>query len=139
MISIFVDSGHWIAVLNPADGLHANAHEVSRSLAGARFVTSEMVLTEVLNFFAAFGSAVRERAERRVRTLKTAPEVTVVAQSSALFERALDLYARRPDKQWSFTDCGSLVLMDQLGIAESLTHDHHFVQAGFTAMLRDNS
>ena len=34
------------------------------------------------------------------------------------------------------TDCISFVLMSEEGIAEALTGDHHFEQAGFTALLR---
>jgi len=35
------------------------------------------------------------------------------------------------DKQWSFTDCVSYVVMKQRGIAEAFAFDHDFVQMGF--------
>jgi predicted nucleic acid-binding protein len=44
-------------------------------------------------------------------------------------------YESRPDKAWSLTDCISFVVMNQHGLTEALTGDHHFEQAGFTALL----
>jgi hypothetical protein len=43
-----------------------------------------------------------------------------------LLQHGIDLYNARPDKQWSLTDCISFVVMDQQGIREALTGDHHF-------------
>ena len=34
------------------------------------------------------------------------------------------------------TDCISFVVMQERGIAEALTGDHHFEQAGFAALLK---
>ena len=45
------------------------------------------------------------------------------------------LYAERPDKDWSLTDCISFVVMRKMDITEALTGDRHFEQAGFTALL----
>jgi predicted nucleic acid-binding protein len=67
------------------------------------------------------------------RTLKTAE---VVPSEPALFDRGLELYARRPDKAWSLTDCISCVVMTDRGLTEALTGDNHFEQAGFRALLR---
>jgi uncharacterized protein len=46
------------------------------------------------------------------------------------------LYHSRPDKRWSLTDCISFTVMKEEGIAEALTGDHHFEQAGFHALLK---
>jgi predicted nucleic acid-binding protein len=46
------------------------------------------------------------------------------------------LFARRPDKSWSLTDCISFVVMADRGLTEALTGDRHFEQAGFRALLR---
>jgi predicted nucleic acid-binding protein len=34
------------------------------------------------------------------------------------------------DKDWSFTDCTSKVVIEQLGIAQAFAFDHHFKQFG---------
>ena len=65
--------------------------------------------------------------------------MTVVPASEDLFNRGEALYAARPDKDWSLTDCISFVVMRDREIAEALTGDHHFEQAGFTALLKPQS
>jgi len=47
----------------------------------------------------------------------------------------LFLYSSRKDKEWTLTDCISFVVMKREGLGEALTGDHHFKQAGFTALL----
>jgi predicted nucleic acid-binding protein len=56
--------------------------------------------------------------------------------SSALLDQALELYHERDDKQWTLTDCTSFIIMRERSITEALTGDHHFEQAGFTALLK---
>ena len=53
------------------------------------------------------------------------------------FGTALALYQERPDKSWSLTDCASFLIMDQRQTTEALTHDRHFEQRGYQALLRD--
>ncbi len=52
------------------------------------------------------------------------------------FERGLELYERRPDKEWSVTDCISFAVMTERGVSEALTNDRHFEQAGFQILLK---
>lgn len=40
------------------------------------------------------------------------------------------------DKGWSLTDCASCLIMNADSINEALTHDRHFEQMGFRALLR---
>jgi len=56
--------------------------------------------------------------------------------SQELFERGLNLYRQRPDKDWSLTDCISFVVMREHGVTKALTADRHFEQAGFAILLR---
>ena len=53
-------------------------------------------------------------------------------------EAALERYADRLDQDWSLTDCASFLTMEARGIQEALAYDSDFVQAGFTALLRDS-
>lgn len=41
----------------------------------------------------------------------------------------------RGQEPWSLVDCASFVLMEDRQITAALTSDHHFVQAGFRALL----
>lgn len=51
-------------------------------------------------------------------------------------EQVWELFKSRPDKEWSWVDCASFVVMKQRGILEALTTDHHFEQAGFVRLLK---
>lgn len=132
---VFADTGYWEASLNPNDKLHAKAMEVSASLGKVRLLTSEMVLDELL---AALSKVpVRPYAIQGVEAIRANPNVEVVPQTSLQFGRAFDLYRRMADKEWSLTDCASFEIMRERELTEALAHDHHFVQSGFVALLRD--
>ena len=135
MKTLFADTGYWIALLNPRDNLHERAKQLATQLAPFRTATTEMVLVEFLTSISAGGQQLRQRAAETVRSLKIDPNVEVVPQTSNQFEDALDLYASRPDQQWSLTDCASFVLMKQRYIWEALAEVHNFEQAKFAALL----
>lgn len=131
---VFADTGYWIAVLNPRDPLHARAARVSSEMGQMRILTSEMVLDELLAALSQI--AVRNVAIRGVESICSNPNVEVVPQTSIQFRDAFALFKSRLDKEWSLTDCASFELMRTRGISDALAHDHHFVQAGFKALLR---
>ncbi|PSB24620.1 type II toxin-antitoxin system VapC family toxin [Stenomitos frigidus] len=136
MRTIFADAGYWIALVNPADDLHHHAAVVSASLAPLKLVTSEMVLTEVLNSFSRKGLGLRKTTVALMQDIRTDSAIEVVPQTSELFNNALTFYEERLDQAWSHTDCASFLTMQQQKLLEALTHDKHFEQAGFIALLR---
>lgn len=134
---VFVDTSYLIAILEPTDDRHEKAKTVSRSLDGYQQVTSEMVLTELLNAFCTRGKFFRQMVLNVLDDLRSDSNVEIIPQSSELFEQACQYYRQRPDKQYSLTDCASMVIMKEKEIDQVLTHDHHFQQEGFIALLRD--
>ena len=56
-----------LPLFNPRDQLHAKAISVSTTLQGWSIVTSQMVLTEFLNDYAALGQPFRQRAVGRAQ------------------------------------------------------------------------
>ena len=141
MRTVFGDTSFLVALLNPKDGLHKSALQLRQELSPFHLITSEMVLTEFLNDFGARGPAFRRAATSLVETLrqasgKTPANATVIPQSSEQFQAALAMYSERTDKSWSLTDCASFLVMQENGISEALSHDRHFEQMGFRALLR---
>ena len=59
----------------------------------------------------------------------------MIPQSHQSFLDGLALYKARPDKGYSLTDCISMQVMRREGITEILTHDDHFTQEGWFAIL----
>ncbi|CAC5340381.1 MULTISPECIES: type II toxin-antitoxin system VapC family toxin [Planktothrix] len=137
MRQVFADTGYWVALLNPKDELHQKARDLSKQMDSLYIVTSEMVLAEVLNDFSKRGAFFRQAAIELIESLYNHTNVTVIQQSSSQFQEGLLLYKKRPDKEWSITDCVSFKIMEEYGITEALAYDKHFEQVGFIALLRD--
>jgi uncharacterized protein len=135
MRTVFADANYWIGLFNPKDQLHDTAMAASRTLTRTRLVTSEMVLVEVLNGLAEY-PALRGQVVLAVDAIMADPNTEVVPQSALLFRDALALFRQHQDKEWGLTDCSSFVIMRKHGLHEVLTHDHHFEQAGYVALLR---
>ncbi len=135
MRTVFADANYWIGLFNPKDQLHDAAMVASGTLTRTRLVTSEMVLVEVLNGLAEY-PPLRGQVVLAVDAIMVDPNTEVVPQSALLFRDALAYFRQHQDKEWGLTDCSSFVIMRQRGLHEALTHDHHFEQAGYTALLR---
>lgn len=75
-------------------------------------------------------------ANARAVALTADASVVIVPPSPEMFEKGLDYFARRHDKAWSLTDCISFLVTAEHGITDAWTADHHFEQAGFTALLK---
>ena len=97
-------------------------------------VTTAWVLTEVAD--AMSSPANRPAFLRLLETLKSSQDVKIIPTTVELFDRGVQLYAERADKEWWLTDCISFVVMADGGLADALTGDHHFEQAGFKALLK---
>lgn len=136
MMELLADTSYWMALVNPRDELHSKARSVSREFSSARVITSEMILTELLNGFSEGGPWLRGGAARAVEALRGNPRVRIVPQTTEQFRNAVKLYEQLKDKSWSLTDCASFQIMKEHGIRAALTHDVHFAQAGFEALLR---
>jgi predicted nucleic acid-binding protein len=136
MKSIFADTSFYVALYNRRDSLHALAVAMAGRLTG-RIVTSEFVLIEVANFFKRPGD--RAAFAAIDATLRSDPSTAVIEASGRLYSEALKLFAARPDQHWSLVDCTSFQIMRELSIAEALTADDDFKQAGFQALLKQNS
>jgi predicted nucleic acid-binding protein len=133
MRAVFVDSYYYLAFVNERDAGHNAAIEYSRKYVGLS-VTTEWVLAEVAD-------ALSEPAQRPIflelmARLRNERGVSIVAASHDLFDRGIALFSQRPDKSWSLTDCISFVVMEEHGLTEALTADHHFEQAGFVRLLK---
>jgi predicted nucleic acid-binding protein len=130
----FADTFYWIALIHPKDAWHPAVLAWAGGHASAPLVTTSEVLTEVLNWFATKGRAGRLLAAKAVHAIRADASVQVLPATTADFDAALALYEARPDKDYSLTDCRSMLALRALSISEVLTNDHHFTQEGFTLL-----
>lgn len=128
-----MDTGAWFAYVNASDPDHARVRKFFDHYQG-RLVTSSYVFDETVTLTQArLGHA---RALAVGGTLLDAAVVEWVHVGPADEKAAWDLFVKRPDKSYSFTDCTSFVLMRRRKIAKAVTLDEHFRQEGF-ALLPD--
>jgi len=97
-------------------------------------MTTDYVLWELLNGFSAPDD--RSKCHEALDEIRAADGWVLIGASPELFEAGILHHRQHSDKEWSLTDCISFVVMRQRDIQQALTHDHHFEQAGFEALLR---
>src|SRR5262245_17156146 len=101
MDAVFADTFYFLALLNERDGAHNKALQFS---AGPRsIVTAAWVLTEVGDAFAAPEN--RPAFLELLDMIEDSPDARVLGPTPELFERGIDLFRQRVDKDWSLTDC----------------------------------
>ena len=108
MKQIFADTFYWVALINPQDNWHQRAREVTSSLKNVKLVTTDEVLVELLNFMSVRGANRKRRTVEFIDNLLQNPHLQVIPQNRESFLQGFELYRRRPDKEYSLTDCISL-------------------------------
>ncbi len=72
----------------------------------------------------------------RIGSIRQSLDVHIVHIDPVLDTQAWTLLTQRQDKAWSLVDCSSFVVMNEQGLTDALTSDHHFEQAGFVRLLK---
>jgi len=139
MADLFLDTAYAIALSSPNDLFHHRAIQLADQIEaeGTHLITTRAILLEIGN--ALSKQHHREAAVRLLDALEADPSIEIIPLSEQLYGRALQLYRERLDKEWGLTDCVSFVVMQDRGIAEALTTDEHFQQAGFRVLMRESS
>ena len=132
-MTVFADTFALIAWLNPRDASHARVTAYLDGFNG-RVVTTEWVLMELADALAA--PTARSTVVGFLQAVRADPMFEVVGYAPTVYETGFNLFAARPDKAWSLTDCISFAVMTERGLTEALTADHHFEQAGFRAVFK---
>jgi predicted nucleic acid-binding protein len=127
----FADSFFFLALFNGRDAAHKWALAASKKLEGA-LVTTDWILVETAD--ALCSTTNRARCAEFIDDLRSSQRVEVESSTRGLFDAGWELYKQRADKDWSLTDCISFVVMRDRGIADALTGDRHFEQAGFKVL-----
>jgi predicted nucleic acid-binding protein len=124
---IFVDTGGWFATFAVDDPDHAAA---DAWLANNKqpLLTTDYVIDETLTLL-----RIRRKARKAIELgvkLFSGELGTVYYLTPEDIAAAWKVFRDFADKQWSFTDCTSKVVMERLGVTIAFAFDHHFRQFG---------
>lgn len=124
---VFVDTGAWFALVVPSDPNHERASEWL-VVANAPLLTTDYIVDETLTLL-------RARGERR-KAIEIGEEffsgrlAEVYRFDDDDLRAAWQVFRDYDDKDWSFTDCASKVVIEKLGLITAFAFDHHFKQFG---------
>src|SRR5437868_2518871 len=104
----FADTFALIAWLNPRDNAHAAVATYLDGFTG-RLVTTEWVLMELADALSAPEG--RATAVAFLKAVRADPLFDVLGYVPTVYQAGFDLFAARPDKAWSLTDCISFGVM----------------------------
>jgi uncharacterized protein len=124
---IFVDTSAWFAAVVPTDSDYPHA---ARWLAAnsEQLLTTDYVIDETLTVLRARGERQRARVLGEKFFESSMTEVYFLTEDD--IRQAWSVFHRYDDKSWSFTDCASKVVIEQMNISEAFAFDHHFRQFG---------
>ena len=123
---IFVDSSAWYALVNTRDKNHLAAKRFLD--AGHRLLTTNFVIDETITLV-----LVRKGYQAALdlgEQLWSEEQACIVWLSRADQRAAWQLFKRYSDKEFSFTDCTSFVVMERLGLTHAFVFDEDFSQTG---------
>lgn len=138
MVELFVDTSGWGCIFDAAQPHHQIATNLYRTARDQprKIITTNYILTELVALFTSPLRIPRPTVINVMDGLRNSPHVEILYIDKSLDQDVWSLFRRRPDKQWSWVDCASFVVMQQRSIHEALTTDHHFEQAGFLRLLK---
>jgi predicted nucleic acid-binding protein len=133
---VFLDTSGLVAAVNSDDQWHVRANEVWRDLMTNRtpLLTTSLVLVELGDGLSRVGE--RPIAIQVRDRLRASSRVEIVQVTAELESLAWELFRARPDKEWGVTDCVSFTVMNERGMREAFTLDHHFEQTGFVRLIK---
>jgi len=131
MKGVFVDTAGWMACADESDPEHERACEARDSALelGNILIATDYVLDETLTLIRRrLGLAAAKTWWDQIEgSSRLRWEWVGIARA----EKARSVFFRYHDKDYSFTDCTSFVVMQELKLKRVLTTDHHFRQMGF--------
>lgn len=124
---IFVDTGAWYASVVPDD---ENFQAARQWLDGndQSLLTADYVIDETLTLLKVRGHA--PLALELGEALFAAELADLVLVTEDDLHQAWRTFRRFGDKDWSFTDCTSKVVMERLRLRQAFSFDQHFRQFG---------
>jgi predicted nucleic acid-binding protein len=124
---IFVDTGAWFAITVPSDPNHKAAKRwLQQNL--SPFLTTDYVIDETLTLLRARGELQRAVALGQAFFSGELTQIHYLTQQD--IQETWRVFQQFSDKQWSFTDCSSKIIIEQFNCEAAFAFDYHFRQFG---------
>jgi predicted nucleic acid-binding protein len=125
---VFLDSSFWILLRDPREPEHSRVVELTRRLLQNRdqLVITEFILAETHAYFCRSAARARQILDDFEHNRAIHCEPTGPADRS----EALSLLRLHRDRQYSWCDAISFVVMRRMGIRRAASADQHFRQIG---------
>lgn len=132
---VLVDSSGLYALADHRDPSRAAAERCVAGLlkSGIGLVLTDYVIDEACTLAKARGGGYG--ALRLLEIIERSVAFRLVWIGEERFESAKSFFRKHADHGYSFTDCTSFVVMQELRIRDVLTTDRHFAEAGFRPLL----
>ena len=126
-MTVFLDTGYYLAFLVPRDQWFQTAEKVSHS--GFRAVTSSLVVNETVSLLQARG--LLSTALAWLQGVRSDPDTQIIHVDAVIQAEAWDLFHRWGGSGANAVDCCSFAIMRRMNIKKAFTFDRHFRTAGF--------
>jgi hypothetical protein len=129
-LKVFLDTGAFLALADEDDDHHTAAKSIYAELlqTSAQLLTSNFVLSET---YTLIRSKVSHRAAVEFMKGFDQTGIRVLRVSEANEQTAKAIFIRYDDKDFSFVDCTSFVLIDHHKLDHAFAFDAHFRQYRF--------
>jgi predicted nucleic acid-binding protein len=128
-VKLLADTGALLALFNPRDALHQQARRFAKDAVGARFLLTELILSETVTRLRARTGAAR--AADVGAALLNSRRYEILFVDARLVEAGLAELRRFGDKRLSLVDAVSFAVIRALGLDGSFTFDRDFRDCGF--------
>lgn len=131
METLFADASFFIAYHNSKDVNHRASRALIRGFEEhpVLLVTTDYIFDEVMTVLLVRGN--KDIAIQAGKAMLEDANIEIMRIDEELFNEAWEMFQSFKDKEWSFTDCTSYVLMKKLNIETGISFDRHFKQFGF--------
>jgi len=130
--TVFVDTSAHFALANEKDVDHQRAKTCLKQLTeeSATLLLSNFIIAETYTLM--LRKIGRDKAIHYISKLRKTAEIVRVTEEDE--KRAWEIILKYSDKEFSYIDATSFVLMARFGLLEAFAFDEHFDQYGFISL-----
>ena len=131
---IFIDTGFWIALFDKRDKYHSLAKKNIKSILNKyRIFLSDFILFETITYL---NCSIKNHdlALKFLQKIESTPAIKVLEVDSIIKSKALEIFKKHDDQDFSFVDCTTFVFMKEYSLKKYAGFDKHFQTMGYTSV-----